>query len=124
VQRGSATDPQTPDPEVTLDQRDMRYLATLGGAQVWHLEHQVGSLTVGKRADVILIGSSRPHLDPLNDPVTSVVLNAGPCDVDTVIVDGEVVKSGGVPVGAYADRTRELVVASNQRLVSVEGAAA
>jgi 5-methylthioadenosine/S-adenosylhomocysteine deaminase len=110
--------------DVKLDQRDMLHLATLGGAQVWHLDEQVGSLTVGKRADVILIDSRRPHLDPLNDPATSVVLNAGPSDVDTVIVDGEIVKSGGVLVGAHADRARELVVASNQRLVGVGAAVA
>jgi len=110
--------------DVQLDQRDMLHLATLGGAKVWHLDEQVGSLTVGKRADVILIDASRPHLDPLNDPATSVVLNAGPSDVDTVIVDGEIVKSGGVLVGAHADRARELVAASNQRLVGARAAAA
>jgi 5-methylthioadenosine/S-adenosylhomocysteine deaminase len=108
--------------DVKLDHRDMLHLATLSGAQAWHLDKQVGSLTVGKRADVILIDTRRPHLTPLNDPVNSVVLNAGPSDVDTVIVEGEIVKAGGVLTGQHADRARELVTASNQRLTRAPAA--
>lgn len=55
-------------PEVKLDHRDMLHLATLGGAQAWWLDEQVGSLSVGKRADVVLIDTRRPHLTPLSDP--------------------------------------------------------
>lgn len=110
--------------EVKFDLRDMLQLATLGGAKAWHLDGQVGSLTVGKRADVILIDPRRPHLTPLNDPVNSLVLNAGPSDVDTVIVEGEIVKSGGVLTGRYAQSARELVTASHQRLLGAHGAAA
>jgi 5-methylthioadenosine/S-adenosylhomocysteine deaminase len=109
--------------EVKYDHRDMLHLATLGGAQVWGLDKEVGSLAVGKRADLILIDVRRASLTPLNDPVNSVVLNAGPSDVDTVIVDGEIVKSGGVLTGTHADRARELVVASNERLVGEHAAA-
>lgn len=49
-------------------------------------------------------------------PINTVVLNTGPSDVDTVIVDGEIVESGGVLVGAHADRARELVIAPTARL--------
>jgi cytosine/adenosine deaminase-related metal-dependent hydrolase len=104
--------------EVQLDQRDMIRLATLNGAHVWHLDAEVGSLTVGKRADVILVDAQRPHLQPLNEPLTTVVFNAGPSDVDTVIVDGEIVKSGGALVGPHVDRARQLIAASNERLMT------
>ena len=104
--------------EVSLDQRDMLRLATLDAARVWHLDDVTGSLTVGKRGDVIVVDTRRPHLQPLNEPVTTIVMNAGPSDVDTVIVDGEIVKSGGALVGAHAERARELVKASNDRLMS------
>jgi cytosine/adenosine deaminase-related metal-dependent hydrolase len=113
----------SPD-EVKFDQRDMLHLATLGGAEVWDLDHEVGSLTVGKRGDVILIDTRRPHLTPVNDPINTVVLNAGPSDVDTVIVEGEIVKSGGVLTAPDADHAHELAVASNQRLVGARAAAA
>ena len=75
-------------------------------------------LTIGKQADLIVVDTRRPHLHPLNDPVATIVMNAGPSDVDTVIVDGEIVKSGGLLVGAHADRAFELVAASNERLVA------
>ena len=75
-------------------------------------------LTIGKQADLIVVDTRRPHLHPLNDPVATIVMNAGPSDVDTVIVDGEIVKSGGLLVGAHADRAFELVAASNERLMA------
>jgi cytosine/adenosine deaminase-related metal-dependent hydrolase len=104
--------------EVELDQRDMLRLSTLDAARAWHLDAKIGSLTVGKQADLIIVDTQRPHLHPLNDPVTMIVLNAGPSDVDTVIVDGEIVKSGGLLVGPHADRAFELVAASNERLMA------
>jgi cytosine/adenosine deaminase-related metal-dependent hydrolase len=104
--------------DVRLDHRDMLRLATIDAARTWRLDAEIGSLTVGKRADVIVVDAQRPHLQPLGDPITTVVMNAGPSDVDTVIVDGEVVKSGGRLVGAHADRALELVSASYERLTA------
>ncbi len=108
--------------EVALDQRDMLRLCTLDAARAWHLDDITGSLTVGKRGDVIVVDTRRPHLQPLNDAVTTVVMNAGPSDVDTVIVDGEIVKSGGALVGPHAERARELIGASNTRLMQPDTA--
>ena len=70
---------------------------------------------------LILVDTHRPHLSPLNDPVNTVVLNAGPADVDTVIVDGEIVKSGGALVGDIADQARELAAASSRRILNTDG---
>jgi 5-methylthioadenosine/S-adenosylhomocysteine deaminase len=44
---------------VELNQRDMLRLAALGGARVWRLDHEVGSLTPGKHADVTVVDSER-----------------------------------------------------------------
>jgi 5-methylthioadenosine/S-adenosylhomocysteine deaminase len=104
--------------EVQLDQRDMLRLATLDAARAWHLDAEIGSLAVGKQADLIIVDTGRPHLHPSNDPVASIVMNAGPSDVETVIVDGEIVKSGGLLVGPRAERAFELVTASNERLTA------
>lgn len=104
--------------EVQLDQRDMLHIATLGAAQALHLDQQVGSLTAGKRADMILIDAQRPHLQPLNEPLATIVMNAGPSDISTVIVDGEIVKSEGALIGPLVDRARQLIAASNERLMT------
>jgi cytosine/adenosine deaminase-related metal-dependent hydrolase len=110
--------------DVELDQRDMLRLTTLDAAKAWHLDAATGSLTVSKRADVIIVDAKRPHLQPLNQPLTTVVMNAGPSDVDTVIVDGETVKSGGQLVGPHVERARQLIAASNERLMTPTGARA
>jgi cytosine/adenosine deaminase-related metal-dependent hydrolase len=110
--------------DVQLDQRDMLRLATLDAAKAWRLDADIGSLTVGKQADVIIIGTERPHLQPLNDPVTTIVMNAGASDVDTVIVEGETIKSAGTLVGPHVDRALRLVSASNERLMTQSGSTA
>jgi cytosine/adenosine deaminase-related metal-dependent hydrolase len=102
--------------EVALDQRDMLRLSTTAAAATFGLEDEIGRLEPGKAADVILVDVDAPHLQPLNDPVTRIVLGAGPRDVDTVLVAGEVVKRGGRLVGRHAARARALVEASAERL--------
>ena len=82
-------------PTVDLHQRDMLRLATLDGARVWNLDDQIGSLTPGKQADIAIIDMRSPHLDGFGDPVAVMVLGAGPADVETVIVGGDVVKRDG-----------------------------
>jgi len=54
-----------------------------------------GSLTPGKRADLIVVSPSGPNLGVLTDPVQMLVTAAQPENVDTVIVDGRVLKRGG-----------------------------
>ncbi|MFI6759414.1 amidohydrolase family protein [Micromonospora sp. NPDC050417] len=107
-----------PPATVDLDHRDVLRFATTAGAAVWGMADQIGSLRPGKRADLILVDVDQAHLSPLNDPITTIVLNAGPRDVDTVLVDGVVVKRHGRLVGPLAERARELIMESRSRLFS------
>lgn len=66
-------------------------MATVVGAQTLNLQDRVGSLETGKRADVIMIDTNRPHLVPIVNPVSTIVFGATGADVDTVIIDGNVV---------------------------------
>jgi 5-methylthioadenosine/S-adenosylhomocysteine deaminase len=101
---------------VDLHQRDMLRLATLDGARVWNLDGEVGSLTPGKQADVAVVDMRAPHLDGFGDPVAVMVLGAGPTDVETVIVGGDVVKRGGQLVGAHVKRAHQLMHDTRDRL--------
>jgi cytosine/adenosine deaminase-related metal-dependent hydrolase len=101
---------------VELNQRDVLRLATLDAARAWHLDHEVGSLTPGKQADVTVVDMRPPHLDGFGDPVTTLVMGAGAADVETVVVAGEIVKSGGALVGPFAARARELMHQSRANL--------
>jgi cytosine/adenosine deaminase-related metal-dependent hydrolase len=103
-------------PTVDLHQRDMLRLATIDGARVWHLEDEIGTLTPGKQADIAIIDLRSPHLDGLGDPVAVMVLGAGPADVETVIVGGDIVKRDGRLTGDHVTRARDLMHATRQRL--------
>lgn len=65
-------------------------IATINGAKALGIDHLVGSLEVGKRADLILIDLEKPHLVPHHDLVSAVVYSAAATDVSHVICDGRV----------------------------------
>lgn len=65
-------------------------MATVNGAKALRREKSIGSLEVGKKADVILVDLSKPHLKPLHNTYANIVYSAHGSDVDTVIVDGKI----------------------------------
>jgi 5-methylthioadenosine/S-adenosylhomocysteine deaminase len=66
-------------------------MATLGGARALGMEDQLGSLEVGKRADLVVIGLEAARLHPIYDPVSHVVYASKGADVRHVVVEGRVV---------------------------------
>ena len=76
-------------------------LATIHGARALGLEHEIGSIEVGKKADLVLFDTRRPEWRTLFNPVNSLVYNADGRSVHTVIVDGRVVVQNGKP--CYVD---------------------
>ncbi len=82
-------------PEVLPAARALR-MATLEGARALGLEKEIGSLEIGKRADVIVVNLARAHSIPARDDVVSaLVYSAGSSDVRTTIIDGRVVMRAG-----------------------------
>ena len=77
---------------------------------------EFGTLTPGKQADIVVIDMRSPHLDGFGDPVAVMVLGAGPADVETVIVGGDVVKRGGQLSGDNAGRALDLMHAARAHL--------
>ena len=70
-------------------------LATLDGAVDLGIADKTGSLTPGKRADIILIRANDINMAPVGDPYEALVHRAQPGNVDTVIVDGRILRRGG-----------------------------
>jgi 5-methylthioadenosine/S-adenosylhomocysteine deaminase len=66
-------------------------MATSGGAEAIGLGAEIGSLTVGRRADLIQVGFSDVHFVPTYDVVSHLVYVADEQDVETVVVDGKIV---------------------------------
>ena len=81
-------------PEVLPASRALR-MATIDGARALGLDAEIGSIEVGKRADVALVRLDRLHSTPVEDVVSAVVYSAQPDDVDTVLIDGELVLRDG-----------------------------
>jgi 5-methylthioadenosine/S-adenosylhomocysteine deaminase len=113
-----ALDSQEMPQGLTLGVRDILRFATLGGAEALGLETVCGSLEAGKAADLLVLRTDRLHLAPLNDPIAAVVLHAGPADIDTVLVAGEVVKEAGALTGGRAAASRRQVQESRDRIVA------
>jgi cytosine/adenosine deaminase-related metal-dependent hydrolase len=79
-------------PAVTFQQ--CLEMATINGARALGLEDVTGSLTPGKR-DILLLRATDLDLAPVVDVPSSVVRSATPANVDTVLIDGRVLKRGG-----------------------------
>lgn len=66
-------------------------MATIEGARVLDLDDEIGTVEVGKKADLIFINTNKTHLYPENDLCSNLVYSANGADVDTVIIDGKVI---------------------------------
>ncbi len=78
------------DPTV-MDARSVVRMATIDGAKALGMDKITGSLELGKKADIILIGLNKPHLTPLYNEYSHLVYAANGADVDMVIINGQVV---------------------------------
>jgi len=70
-------------------------MATIRGAEALGLERQIGSLEVGKRADLVLYDLDTPEWRPLLNPVNNLVYAASGASVRTVLIDGRAVLDEG-----------------------------
>lgn len=65
-------------------------MATIGGAKVLNLDKKIGSIEVGKKADLVLFETESINMQPIYDYYSVLVYSANPSNVDTVIVDGKI----------------------------------
>ena len=81
--------------DVQLTTSQMLEIATLGGAKALGLADRVGSLTPGKRADIVFVRTDRIGMLSGAEPQQLIVSQANGGDVDTVMVDGKLIKQSG-----------------------------
>lgn len=104
--------PGSPDQILTESLLEM---ATVHGASALGMADRIGTISVGKAADIIIIDGGAINLAPVNDPIGAIVLAAHPGNVDTVIIDGRLLKRHGKLVGFDVERVIALAVESNRR---------
>ncbi len=89
IHKAVSNDPLIVPAETVLE------MATINGARALDLEHEIGSLEVGKKADLVMIDLNRLHTTPSMNPISTLVYAATGGEVDTVVVDGQIVVKQG-----------------------------
>ena len=114
-------DGNEPSPDLITSRQVLEW-ATLGGAKVAGIADRTGSITPGKKADVVIIDGSAVNVAPIIDPVGAVVCAADVSNVKTVLVDGEILKDdfklAGVARRARARRSRPRATTSSRSSAS------
>ena len=93
--RNNALRGNSPLKAIPVRSREALQWATVNGAKAFKLDGKIGTLTPGKKADIVMLRADDVNMTPVYDPVYSIVEIAGAGNVDTVIIDGVVRKRGG-----------------------------
>jgi 5-methylthioadenosine/S-adenosylhomocysteine deaminase len=101
-----------------LPARQVLRMATINGAKALGLEAEIGSLEVGKQADVIVIDAAQPHLAPRHDPIALLVYSAQAADVATVLVAGRILLEERRLMTLDAESLLELATAQTRSLLA------
>jgi cytosine/adenosine deaminase-related metal-dependent hydrolase len=96
-------------------------MATIDGAKALGIDHLVGSLEVGKRADIVVFDLEKAHATVGNRPISALVFSGHGTDVDTVFVNGRKLLQGGELVGF--DREQDVLAEARARATEVIGRA-
>jgi 5-methylthioadenosine/S-adenosylhomocysteine deaminase len=96
-----------------VDASSIFRLATIDGARALNISEQVGSIEVGKCADLIAIDVAKPHLTPIHDIFALLVFAVGRGDVTDVWVDGDHVVESATATKVDA---KEIMARSNERV--------
>jgi 5-methylthioadenosine/S-adenosylhomocysteine deaminase len=108
IQEGAVTEEWQPG--VALE------MATVEGARAMGLAGELGTLAVGKKADLVVVDFRRPHLTPCLSPLGNLVHTAQGRDVEMVVVDGRIVVEGGRATLVDEEEIRRHAAAAAKRL--------
>ncbi|AMN44371.1 amidohydrolase family protein [Rhodoplanes sp. Z2-YC6860] len=101
-----------------ISTKRMVELATIEGAKALGLAAETGSLSVGKRADLITVRTTDPNIFPMSNPWDAIVVGGTPQNVDLVVADGRIMRAGGKFTSIDQDRIMAELQVSNKRLAA------
>ncbi len=96
---------------------DILKMATIEGAEVLGLQDEIGTIEIGKKADIIIIDTSGLRFTPENDIATTLVYSANGSDVLTTIVDGEVLMENRKFLYSDEELVKKKVKENSKRLL-------
>lgn len=85
IHKGHSLNPTIANAQTVLD------MATINGAKALGWEKDIGSLEVGKKADIIILDFKKPHLSPCHNLVSNIVYAAKGSDVETTLINGRII---------------------------------
>ena len=104
---------------MSVNSREAIEWATIGGAKALRMEDKIGSLTPGKKADMVMLRANDPNLFPVHDPIFAITDAATGANVEHVLINGEFRKRDGKRV--YPDdkynKLQQDLMASADRLM-------
>lgn len=100
-----------------LPAREIVRLATEGGARALGMDHEIGTLEPGKRANLILVDLSRVHDLPWEDPASALVYSARADDVVMTIVDGRILYEDGRHTTIDTEALRREAITQRKRIL-------
>ena len=115
VQKGRLLNPLTMPAATVLE------MATVRGARAMGMDFDIGSIEVGKKADLVFIDLKKPHLTPFRNIVSNIVYSAMGSDVDTVMVDGKLLLRRGKSLTLDAERIMGEAQRRQNELISKSG---
>ncbi len=101
--------------------RDVLRWATVEGAKANGLDSKVGTLTPGKKADITILRVDRLNVTPLNDPYSAIVTGMDTGNVDTVIINGQIMKRHGILLHVDWDSVRKITSESRDYVIEKSG---
>jgi cytosine/adenosine deaminase-related metal-dependent hydrolase len=100
----------------TVTTREALSWATTAGARMLGMSSQIGSITPGKQADLVVIDATAINMQPLHDPVSAVVMQTSLANIDSVMIAGNWKKRHGHLLTADLPAKLERLAGSGRRI--------
>ena len=101
-----------------LPAKQVLRMATIEGARALLWEKEIGSIEVGKDADLVMVDFRKPHLRPLFNEASHLVYSAKAADVDTVLVKGKIIMENQKVTTVNVEKILDLAETTKQRLLA------
>ncbi|MDH5418859.1 MAG: amidohydrolase [Candidatus Bathyarchaeota archaeon] len=105
------------DPTLMPAEQVLR-MATIEGAKALLWDKRIGSIEIGKNADLVIVDFKKPHLCPLFNEISHLVYSAGPSDVDTVLINGKIVMENRKTTTIDVHQVLEMAEKTKERLLA------
>lgn len=115
IQKGHLLDP------TVMPAKQVFEMATINGARALGMEAEIGSIEVGKKADLVILDLFKPHSIPYADLYAAIVYSCGRENVETVMVDGEILLDQGYFLKVDPEETLRKCQSESRRLLAKAG---